>query len=174
MVRAAVHEYGFVGIKVHRHDARITREICDAARELRVPVLYDIVGEVSVLELLAGESYPRSTSSFRTWEVSPTTGAHSWQSSIIFARHPNIHADTSGVRRFNLLEQAVARAGARKVLFGSDGPWLHPALELAKVRLLGLPPQEEALILGENFLRLIRGVNARDAGWHAGFAALGR
>ena len=173
MVRAAVHEYGFVGIKVHRHDARITREICDAARELRVPVLYDIVGEVSVLELLAGE-YPEVDF------IIPHLGsfADDWgaQLAVIdhLARHPNIHADTSGVRRFDLLEQAVARAGARKVLFGSDGPWLHPALELAKVRLLGLPPQEEALILGENFLRLIRGVNARDAGWRAGFAALGR
>ena len=27
--------YGFRGIKVHRHDARITREICEAARALR-------------------------------------------------------------------------------------------------------------------------------------------
>ena len=37
-------------------------------------------------------------------------------------RHPNIYADTAGVRRFDLLEQAVQRAGARKILFGSDGP----------------------------------------------------
>ena len=69
-------------------------------------------------------------------------------------RHPNIYTDTSGVRRFDLLEQAVRRAGARKVLFGSDGPWLHPAVELAKVRALELPPDDEALVLGGNFLRL--------------------
>ena len=89
-------------------------------------------------------------------------------------RHPNIHADTSGVRRFDLLEQAVRRAGARKVLFGSDGPWLHPAVELAKVRLLGLPPADEALVLGGNLLRLISRVNARRADWRAGSAAPGR
>jgi predicted TIM-barrel fold metal-dependent hydrolase len=44
------------------------------------------------------------------------------------ARHSNIYTDTSGVRRFDLLEQTVTRAGARKVLFGTDGPWLHQTL----------------------------------------------
>jgi hypothetical protein len=43
------------------------------------------------------------------------------------------------------------------LLFGSDGPWLHPGLELHKVRLLGLPPAAEALVLGGNALRLLRG-----------------
>jgi predicted TIM-barrel fold metal-dependent hydrolase len=65
---------------------------------------------------------------------------------------------TSGIRRFDYLVQAVKRAGAHKVLFGTDGPWLHPGVELHKVHLLGLPPKQEALILGENLLRLIRGV----------------
>ncbi len=72
--------------------------------------------------------------------------------------HPNVYTDTSGVRRFDYLEQAVKRGGAHKVLFGSDGPWLHPGLELHKVRLLELPPDQAALILGKNLLRLIRRV----------------
>ena len=170
MVRTAVEEYGFVGIKVHRHDARITREVCEAARELSVPVLYDIVGEVPVLELLA-EQYPEVDF------IIPHLGsfADDWgaQLAVIdhLVRHPNMHADSAGVRRFDLLEQAVRRAGARKMLFGSDGPWLHPAVELAKLRLLGLPPHEEALMLGGNFLRLTSRVNARHADWRAGSAA---
>src|SRR6267143_311326 len=41
-------------------------------------------------------------------------------------RNSNIYTDTSGVRRFDILEQAVQRTGAGKMLFGSDGPWLHP------------------------------------------------
>ena len=170
MVRQAVQEYGFVGIKVHRHDARITREVCDAARELGVPVLYDIAGEVPVLELLAGQ-YPDVDF------IIPHLGsfADDWgaQLAVIdhLVRHPNMHADSSGVRRFDLLEQAVQRAGARKLLFGSDGPWLHPAAELAKVRLLGLPAPEEALILGGNFLRLIGRVKRQRAGWRAESAA---
>ena len=53
------------------------------------------------------------------------------------------------------LVQAVRRAGAHKILFGSDGPWLHPGLELAKVEALRLAPAERALVLGGNLLRLI-------------------
>jgi uncharacterized protein len=70
-------------------------------------------------------------------------------------RFPNVYADTSGLRRFDYLLQAIERAGAHKILFGSDGPWLHPGLELHKIRLLGLSDQEEALVLGQNLLRLI-------------------
>ncbi|HET7505030.1 MAG TPA: amidohydrolase family protein, partial [Kofleriaceae bacterium] len=57
LVHTAITRYGFVGIKVHRHDAPISREICDAARRHRVPVLYDVAGEVAPVELLATE-YP--------------------------------------------------------------------------------------------------------------------
>jgi hypothetical protein len=74
------------------------------------------------------------------------------------ARYPNVYADTSGVRRFDYLVQAVKRAGAHKILFGTDGPWLHPGVELHKIRLLRLSPHQEALILGKNLLRLIRDV----------------
>ena len=64
-------------------------------------------------------------------------------------------ADSSGLRRFDVLQQAVRRAGAHKVLFGSDGPCWHPGLEREKIRLLELPAAEQALIMGGNFLRLI-------------------
>ena len=154
MVEEAVTDYGFLGIKVHRHDAPITREVCESARQFSLPVIYDVVGEVSVVELLA-EQYPDV--SF----IIPHLGsfADDWRAQLALIdhleRHRNIYADTSGVRRFDLLEQAVKRAGAKKVLFGSDGPWLHPAVELAKVRALRLPAAEEDLISGQNLLRLI-------------------
>ena len=160
LVKTAVERYGFVGVKVHRHDGRITREICEVARAFRLPVLYDVMGEISVVELLAQE-YPDV--SF----IIPHLGsfADDWRAQLglidHLVRHPNVHTDTAGVRRFDLLEQAVRRAGARKILFGSDGPWLHPAVELAKIRALELTAAEEALVLGRNFLRLIAEVRAR-------------
>jgi predicted TIM-barrel fold metal-dependent hydrolase len=160
MVREAVENYGFRGIKVHRHDARITREVCEVARAFRLPVIYDVMGEVSVAELLA-EEYPDvpfiipHLSSF----------ADDWRSQLALidhlVRHANIYTDTSGVRRFDLLEQAVSRAGARKVLFGTDGPWLHPEVELHKIRMLRLKEAEERLVLGENLLRLVTRGGAR-------------
>lgn len=159
LVRTAVVEYGFAGIKVHRYDARITREICEVARALRVPVLYDVMGEVSIAELLASEYADVNF-------IIPHLGsfADEWRAQLAFishlARHPNIYTDTSAVRRFALLEQAVRRAGAEKILFGSDGPWLHPGVELAKILALRLNPVEEQLILGTNLLRLIGRVRA--------------
>jgi hypothetical protein len=57
----------------------------------------------------------------------------------------------------------VKRAGARKVLFGSDGPWLHPGVELAKVRALRLAPQDERKVLAGNLLRLMRPIGGAGA-----------
>jgi predicted TIM-barrel fold metal-dependent hydrolase len=144
----------FAGIKVHRRDGRITREICETARALSLPVLYDVMGEVSVLELLAAE-YPDVPF------VIPHLGsfADDWRSQLALidhlVRHVNVFADTSGVRRFDLLVEAVRRAGPGKFIFGSDGPWLHPGVELHKIRALGLPPDEEALVTGGNLVRLL-------------------
>jgi uncharacterized protein len=159
LVRVAIEQYGFVGIKVHRHDARISREVCEAARTHRVPVLYDPVGEVSVVELLATE-YPDVN--FIIAHLG--SFADDWRAQQAFidtlSRHPNIYTDTSGIRRFDLLEQAIQRAGPGKILFGSDGPWLHPGLELAKVLALELPAAQRTMILSDNFLRLIRHVRS--------------
>ena len=149
----AVQNYGCVGIKctatTHDH-----REVCESARAFSLPVIYDVVGEVSIVELLA-EEYPDV--SF----IIPHQGSFSddWRAQLALidhlVRHPNVYADTSGVRRFDLLQQAVTRAGARKILFGSDGPWLRPGVELEKVKALGLSQAQESLVSGENFLRLI-------------------
>jgi predicted TIM-barrel fold metal-dependent hydrolase len=57
MVEQAVGQRGFRGIKVHRHEAPATRQAAEAARALRVPVLYDVVGETYRVELIA-EQYP--------------------------------------------------------------------------------------------------------------------
>ena len=154
LVRQAVEEFGFVGIKLHRYDAPISREVCEVARAFSLPVIYDVMGAVSVCELLA-EEYPDVNF------IIPHLGsfADDWRAQVTLidhlVRHPNIHTDTAGVRRFDILAQAVRRAGARKILFGSDGPWLHPGVELAKARALGLSRSNETLVLGDNFLRLI-------------------
>jgi uncharacterized protein len=160
MVGKAVTRLRFRGIKVHGHDAMPTRELCEAARLFQVPILVDVVGQASVIEMLAPEF---SDVNF----IIPHLGsfADDWraQQQVVdqVVRFPNVYTDTSGVRRFQYIVEAIKRAGPKKVLFGSDGPWLHPGLELHKVRLLGLPRDQEALVLGGNLLRLIRNVKVR-------------
>jgi predicted TIM-barrel fold metal-dependent hydrolase len=160
MVWRAVVRWKFRGIKVHGHEATPTREVCEVARAFHLPLLFDVAGQAYVMEMLA-PSYPDVNfiiphfGSFGDdWRVNQQVVDQ-------LVRYPNVFADTSGVRRFDYIVQAVERAGAEKVLFGSDGPWLHPGLELHKVRLLGLPADQEALILGGNALRLLRRVRVR-------------
>ena len=77
----------------------------------------------------------------------------------LLVRHPNVYADTSGVRRFDYLVEAIRRAGAAKLLFGSDGPWLHPGIELAKIRLLGLSAEQFGQVTSAN-CRSVRAKNS--------------
>lgn len=155
MVERAVKQWNFRGIKVHGFEAMPTREVCETARTFRLPVLVDVGGKTQFVDMFAPE-YPDVNF------IVPHLGsfADDWRAHqhLIdkMVRLPNIYADTSGVNRFDYIVQAVRRAGAHKVLFGSDGPWLHPGVEIHKIRLLGLPHHQESLILGGNILRLLR------------------
>jgi uncharacterized protein len=154
LIAQAVRQWNFCGIKAHRMDAPATRELCQVAEKFRLPILYDPMGKTDLIELLATE-YPQVNF------IIPHLGsfADDWRAHLgvidQITRFPNVYTDTSGVRRFDYLLQAIERGGAHKILFGSDGPWLHPGLELHKIRLLGLSSDKENLVMGENLLRLI-------------------
>lgn len=169
IVKESVTQWGFCGIKVHRLDSPVTREVCEAARQFHLPLLYDPVGETDLIDLLAPQ-YPDVNF------IIPHLGsfADDWRAHLRvidqISRYSNVYADTSGVRRFDYLVQAIQRGGAGKVLFGSDGPWLHPGIELHKIWLLGLPHHQERLVLGENLLRLVRDVPSPPAQMSAYFA----
>jgi uncharacterized protein len=156
MVREAVLRHGFRGIKVHGLEHMPTREVCETAREFNVPLLVDVAGKTNVIDMLAPQ-YPGVN--FIIAHLG--SFADDWRAHerVVeqLVRYHNVYADTSGVRRFDYLVQAVKRAGADKLLFGCDGPWLHPGVELYKIRMLGLPTQQEALVLGGNAARLILG-----------------
>ncbi len=153
MVGKAV-ELGLRGIKIHGHDALPGREVFEAADRFRLPVLYDVAGKAHVVDMVAPQ-YPGVTI------IVPHLGsfADDFRAHQLvieqLVRYPNVYADTSGLRRFDYLVEAVRRAGPSKIIFGSDGPWLHPGLEMHKIRLLGLRREDEARILGGNLARIL-------------------
>jgi|688.fasta_scaffold63981_3 predicted TIM-barrel fold metal-dependent hydrolase len=155
LVQEMVLTAPFVGIKLHRVDARISREVCEVARKWSLPVLYDVFSDVSVVDLLATE-YPQVNF------IIPHLGSFNddWkaQRQLIdpLVRYPNIYTDTSGIRRFDVLNEAVRRAGTGKFLFGSDGPWLSPQVELSKIDALQLCPRGYRQVTSENWLRITR------------------
>jgi len=159
MVQHAVTAWGFKGIKVHGFECMPTREVCETARAFGLPVLVDVISRPEVVDMFAPEYPDVNFIIAHLGSFTDDWKAHQ-QITYQLARYPNVYADTSGVRQFRYLVEAIQRAGPRKLLFGSDGPWLHPGLELYKIRLLGLPAEEEKLVLGGNILRLLRTVRS--------------
>src|SRR5271154_1407378 len=155
MVAHALRRWHFRGIKIHGYEAMPTREVCETARAFRLPIFVDVVSRPEVMDMLAPQ-YPDVN--FIVAHLGSYTDDWRAHQQVVYqiARYPNVYADTSAVRRFDYIVEAVKRAGPRKLLFGSDGPWLHPGVELHKIKVLGLPKDHEALILGGNALRLLR------------------
>ena len=71
------------------------------------------------------------------------------------ARSSNVWLDISYSHCYWKIADAYRVLGADKLVWGSDGPLIHPKVEIEKVRILNLPTEEEAKILGGNLLRLI-------------------
>lgn len=75
-------------------------------------------------------------------------------------RNPNVYLETSGMPMHSKIREAVERVGPDRVLYGSDTPFHHPSVELAKVRVSGLSTEMTDRVLGENGRALFFGEEA--------------
>ena len=68
------------------------------------------------------------------------------------ARHGNLWIDTSSARSIlpGLIEWAVREVGADRLMFGSDTPLYHVAMQRARIETAEIPESAKALILREN------------------------
>ena len=153
-VKQCREEYGLRGIKVHGAECMPTRELMEAAAKYRMPVLVDTKGQSLPVDMAAG-AYPEVNIIIaHLGSFDGVIEAH--QAAIdLMIRHANVYADSSSVRFFDYLQQAVQRAGAGKLLFGSDGPLLHPGVEKNKLDLLDLKDDERDAVMGQNLSRLL-------------------
>jgi predicted TIM-barrel fold metal-dependent hydrolase len=76
----------------------------------------------------------------------------------LLEKRKNTYFSTSNFCDTDLLEEIVARYGARRLLFGSDMPRFHPGPALAIVCLADISAADKTLILGGNWRRLEGGV----------------
>ncbi len=154
VIEKIVKEYNLSGLKIHKYDGHINRQICSEAAKYNLPILYDVMGDVAHVELLAQE-FPKVNF------IIPHLGsfADDWKAQQYFihilAQYPNIYTDTSGVRRFELLMRAYKSAGPNKIIFGSDGPWLNPEVELFKIKAMRLSKDHLQMILSQNIQSLM-------------------
>ncbi len=151
LLRREVESLGLKGLKLHRLP---TREVLDTVAELGIPILYH-AEKVASFHMIASE-YPQiafimahlGSFASRDW-------AEHIEAISVARRYPNVYLETSSVVFFKFLEMAAREVGPGKLIFGSDGPELDSRVELYKIRLLKLPPADEARVLGGNILRLL-------------------
>jgi uncharacterized protein len=133
-----------------------TREMLDVVKERSLPVLYH-ARRVSEFEELA-HFYP--TVNFIVAHLGSDESGD-WREHLaaieLAKRFRNIHLDTSTVVLTEFLEKAIRELPAEQIIFGSDEPEVDCRMEIFKIRVLKLPTDKEALILGGNIIRLLGG-----------------
>lgn len=72
------------------------------------------------------------------------------------SRHGNVFADTSSARSIvpGLIERAVREVGVERVVFGTDTPLYHAAMQRARIEYADLSDADKRRILRENALKL--------------------
>ncbi len=156
----AISEYGFKGLKLHPvttidHPAsKTTARLVRRAAELGIPTLFHCGDEPLTTPLAvaaAAEACPEATVI-----LGHMGGYHHVGEAIEVAqRVPNLVLETSAMPYPAKIREAVERLGPERVIYGSDGPVCSPRIEVEKVRLAGLEPEAESLVLGETAKRLL-------------------
>jgi uncharacterized protein len=78
-------------------------------------------------------------------------------------RRPNVYLETSGMPMHTKIREAYERVGETRVLFGTDVPFHHPVVEIAKVRVSGLDDAAVDRVLNKNGRLLFFGADDAEA-----------
>jgi predicted TIM-barrel fold metal-dependent hydrolase len=149
-----------MGLKAVRSEGHPSRELLDTVRELGVPLIY-----APVLEPMQGparmfymlnEYYPEIS------VILPHMNGYcpDYIAAMETIHHaklmPNLYFDTSATMYVKYLERATRTVPIEKILFGSCGPHLDTRVARETIRLLELPQEQEAKVLGGNILSLLK------------------
>ena len=65
-------------------------------------------------------------------------------------RNPNVYLETSGMPMHTKIAEAFERVGPHKVMYGSDAPFHEVGVEIRKVQVSGLGPEQIDRVLDKN------------------------
>lgn len=84
-------------------------------------------------------------------------GDDTFMEAVANAKHGNIYVDTSGCASYqnNIIERAVKRIGADRILFGTDT--YDPAFQLGRIAWAGISESDKRRILRENAMAMFPG-----------------
>lgn len=140
----------------------MTDPVIRLAERLGVPCLIDCAGKLWDIERMA-KHFPGARL------IVAHLGSYLCKDEALIDRfielalkYENILLDVSGVALTHKIKEAVAKVGADRLIFGTDGPHEAPDTvgfakkELDKIRSLNLDPEDERAVLGESIAELLR------------------
>ena len=141
-----------VGIKLHpfNHKYELEKysdEIFSFASKFRAKVLIHVEKEPTYVVPMANK-YPEATI------IVAHLGDKTYVDAAAFAEHGNVYVDTSGMASFKnqIIEYAVSRIGAEKILFGTDT--YAAGFQRGRIEYALILEEEKRNILRENTMRL--------------------
>lgn len=156
-IRRCFEVYGFRGVKLYSYvevsiNEPRTVDILRLAAEYGFPVLAH--SEPKECEAL-GEKVPEATI-IMAHMGNTLLAKGDWNRAIMAAeRTGNVYLDICGSPiNAPFLEEACARVGAHRIIFGSDLPLFDQRLQIAKVLDAAITDEERRLILSANIKRL--------------------
>lgn len=71
-------------------------------------------------------------------------------------KHPNLYLGTTAMPFHLKIKEAVDKIGSERIIFGSDSPVIHPLPEIERVRVAGLSPEDQEMVLGGSLAKLLQ------------------
>lgn len=156
--------HDFVGLKLHPWEesfsitATTVEPIFEVARQHDVPVWIH-AGHAAVSHALSVREVAQM---FPEVAFVVTHGGHldisglSLGDALVLARETeNTYFELSGIYRHDFIQQIIAKVGPSRVCFGSNAPYFHPTVELARVQHADIEDAERQHVLGESITRLL-------------------
>ena len=155
----AVREYGLKGLKLHpiidsyQANHSMVFPLIEAAGELGVPVTIHSHQPGSQPALIGdlASRFPRVTI------IMAHMGMAAYRDAIYVAqKESNVILETSAQPwTHRIVRVAADKIGIERIIFGSDAPLHHPRVELTKIEVAGLVPEDKAKVLGGNIARVL-------------------
>lgn len=161
-IEAGIREQGFSGVKIHpRNEAfpinseELAFPIAELASKLDVPLLIH-TGEPDTYGFAQPTLVGDLADSFPDLKlVIGHMGKRLYEDAICVAKwFENIILDTS-FRYSRDIARAVKRVGADRVVYASDMPFGVPEIEMLKVRVCDITPEEKRMVLGDSMAAIL-------------------
>ena len=162
--KIALDKYGLKGLKLHPWEEqysvthRSIEPILEVADGHDVPVwIYagypNVSHALSIREVAeAFPSIPFVLTHTSQLDISGRSGTDA----LLLARESeNTYFELSGVYRRDLIEHLVEAVGPERVLFGTNAPYFHPAVEKSRVTGAELDDEVKRALLDESVRRLL-------------------